>query len=313
MISSACSGNDTYSITDINYIKQHIHQSTSPPILIILMPGSLHLTDFCLRLMPTRENIILILNGLDNWEKIWVGKNLRPSIAFMTDTVLDHPLLLNCAFTYIDRPFGIIDYDCFFTPSNTYNNFTNVTQNTLGNALFAHRIPKLNMWLPHTHALFFNTVTIKEIFEKYSVDCNRIPYQTLSPALWEKIKPLGITDNNLPEEDFNFDTCILAILLAMTEQKFFKRLESNTKPLAHHIGCISNPEDISSIWRIRASYFWQSALELHPDQELRSRYKDLHPKLKNIKDLKTSLEEKNDYSGLQRMEYALLFLKTRNY
>lgn len=264
--------------------------SNKKPVFIIAMPGSLHILDLCLSFLPKQANIILILNGLCRWEETWVSHNLNCEWIIRTNWVLDHPTIINKLFENIDYPFGIMDYDCFLINSDAYQQFVSVIHESLGNALFYQKLDHLKIFLPHTHALFFNTVRVKSIFKNYDIDARRIEYDQLPKKSQTVLQKIGVNTACLPEEDFNFDTLKVMILLGIANKIEFNRISNPDQPIALHIGCITNPENHSNRWSQRASYFWQLVLHNHKDKKLKCFYLDKYLNLPDLSKLKKSLE-----------------------
>lgn len=267
------------------------YKKLEDPVFIILIPGSLHLADLCIRHLPKRQNIILLLNNLSEWEHEWAKSNLVCAGLIHIQCLLDHPVVLNVLFEVINIPFGVMDYDCYLTNKNGFQQFRSIEDNSLGNVVFSEWIDELGFYLPHTHAMFFNTPLLIEVMKKYDVDCRRIAYKDVSAEIKTILQTLGINEKCLPEKDFNFDTLKLVILLAMTEGKEFSRIEHPENPIAFHIGCASNPERFDNRWRKCASYFWQKALAANNDKSLELYYHNQFPYLPSIKYLKESIDQ----------------------
>jgi len=277
-------------IRNIEYqLKKYVHINN--PIFIILIPGSLHIIDLCLHYIPKSEKIILILNGMNDWEERWARENLHVSGIITIKSLLDHPVVLDILFKIFNRPFGIMDYDSFIIDKAAFGWFKCIKKNSLGNVFFHQRIDKLRINLPHTHAMFFNTIEIKKIMRKHKVNCRRIEYEFLSRRIKNRLSRIGINFNCLPEEDYNFDTMKLIILLGITEGKEFITLDTSDQPVALHIGCVSNnPKKMDSRWSRRASYFWQRALLANDDLFLKSSYQRIYIDLPSLAVLKENLE-----------------------
>lgn len=264
--------------------------SDKKPIFIIVMPGSLHIVDLCLKYLPKYANIVLILNGLCQWEEEWISHNLVYQWSIRTDWILDHPTIINKLFQSMDYPFGIMDYDCFLVDPKGFEQFLTFDDRTLGNAFFYQKIHHLDFYLPHTHALFFNTARVRKLFEDYDIDASRIGYDELTAKNQIELNKLGINSTCLPEADYNFDTLKVMILLGLVNGLEFHRISNKNSPKALHIGCISEPERFSDRWRCRASYFWQLALNNHQDDDLKRFYWDKYPNLPAVAKLKLAME-----------------------
>lgn len=267
------------------------YENLKDPVFIVLIPGSLHLADLCIRHLPKEQNIVLLLNNLSEWELEWAKSNLVCAGLIHIQCLLDHPVVLNVLFEVLNKPFGVMDYDCYFTNKNGFQQFRSIEDNSLGNVVFSEWIDELGLYLPHTHAMFFNTSLVKKVMEKFHVDCRRIAYEDVSAEVKTVLQTLGINEKCLPEKDFNFDTLKLVILLAMAEGREFSRIGNLDNPIAFHIGCVSNPERFDNRWRKCASYFWQKALAAINDKSLELYYHSQFPYLPSIDYLKESIEK----------------------
>ena len=250
------------------------------PFFIVLIPGSLHIFEICLRFIPPSVNIVLVLNGLDQWERDYLStKYIYPSISIREMT--KHGKVLDLIFDNYQKPFGIIDYDCFVIDISLFERIKNIPNQSLMNAIFLYHDEVSHLDIPRTFFLFLNTPLIDEIRKRYHLTADSCVFQELSQEAKKQISKLGMNAqiklmNNLT----NFDTLHAILSLGFSKGlnvNFIERLDHETVSIDEviHIGGISKPNEIHSMYSLRGALFWRKSLEANPSNELRQHYYEL--------------------------------------
>jgi len=250
------------------------------PFFIVLIPGSIHIFEICAKCIPPSVNIVLVLNGLDQWEQSYLRTKFNyPTILIKEMT--KHGKILDLLFDNYRKPFGIIDYDCFVFDISLFDRIINTSNHSLMNAVFLYHDDVTNLDIPRTFFLFLNTTLINEIRKGYHVSADTYHYYELPQKAKKQISRLGINEqtklmNNLS----NLDTLHAILSLGFSaglDVNFIERFDHELVNFNEivHIGGISNPNEIHSMYSLRGSLFWRKALQAHPSGELRQHYHKL--------------------------------------
>jgi hypothetical protein len=274
------------------------------PIFIIGIKGSLHIIDLCLKFIPNRVNVILILAGMDEWEIDWAKKHLCVSGYIVLDKQLKHGAILDLLFKCRKSNFGIMDYDLFISNPIYFDLMRSINSNSIGNVLFMYEDPNLHVKIPQTFFMFFNALMVRSIMQRFDVSCSVAKYEELSQRVKSKLQSINFDGRNMPEGNFGkdyFDTFRLISLLGLADGYEFNWVNDSIESGLNesgvfHVSGISNPAEVKNRWRRRGSFFWQRSLALHPDLNLRTHYQQLFPNLPTVHDLEQLL--RNDgYTG----------------
>ena len=269
---------------------------------IIGIKGSLHIIRICLRFIPHTENIVLILNGMEEYEVEYARKNFNVAGFVIIPKQLKHGEIMDYLFSNMITNFGILDYDCFILDKNYFEKLKKIKENSMGNALFMYHNPVLDVDVPLTHAMSFNTYLIKKLIQEYDIKCSHKQYHKLSDKIKKKLLEIGIDENHLTEDFKDYlDTMRVLFSIGIAEGYPFNWIDRNVvndveKNVVFHPGGVSNPTVIHNRWRMRGSYFWQTALANNPDKSLRDYYTRMFGVLPPLDDLEKTM--RNDgYTG----------------
>lgn len=272
------------------------------PLFMTCTPGSLHVVDLCLRFVPKSIDVVLVLNGLDQWEVNWV-KNKWKVKFINTRKQFTHGKILDLLFDELKQNFGILDYDCFIFDPSIFTQMESLQNKSLLNAIFVHQNSQLNIKIPETFALFFDSKKIEFIRTRYKASCERIDYFKISKKARIQLTTIGIDNLKLPYYGKKvFDTLNLIVSLGISEgyeMNFVRCLtaDSACRNGVFHIGGVSRINSIDEIYQFRGSYFWRRVLDAYPDEELRSYYQGRYGKLSAKKFLNQNikrLKQEND-------------------
>jgi len=277
----------TYS--SIRKAKRHFSDlpNLENPFFIIGIPGSLCEVNLCLKFIPDDQPIIFVANGLDKWESTWVKNNLQVGGLMKIGKMVAHAEILDLLFDMFRKPFGIIDYDCFVFEPSLFAKLTKIQEYTLLNAYFVHLNRKLNLDIPETFFMFFNTIVINKIRDWYNVGSALIHYNHLSNEVKQRLLVIGIDDTHYLEEHKDyFDTARLLIALGLAKGfncNYMSRKHTLTKNYneVFHVGAGHKTNRLNNIWNIRGTYFWRRSLETCKDRELQAHYYRKYGNLKS--------------------------------
>jgi hypothetical protein len=201
--------------------------------------------------------------------------------------MITHGQILDILFDGLSRPFGILDYDCFIFDTTYYERMQKLTQKSMMNTLLAYQNPIINIQIPETMFIYFNTSIINYLRKKYTVNCRIAKYSKLSERVKNQLSLIGIDEYHYPENYKNyFDTLRLISSLGISEDLNINCLNeiSNSllsSPGFFHVGGVALPEIINDVWQLKGSYFWRRVLEENKDIEIRrlylKKYGDISP------------------------------------
>lgn len=264
-------------------------------LFIIGLKGSLHLIQIFLRYVPKSENVVLILNGMDPFEIEYARKNLKVARIVIVKEQLKHGEMMDYLFSNMKTNFSILDYDCFILDPTYFQKIKQIKENSMGNVLFMYHNPVLDLEVPSTHFMYFNTPLTRKIIKEYKIRCSIKEYKHLSDKIKQKMREIGIDENHLTEDFKDYlDTMRVLFSIGIAEGYPFHWIDRNVdndaeKNVAFHPGGVSDPRILHNRWRMRGSYLWQSVLAKNPDNSLREYYLKLFEPLPSLSYVKEQL------------------------
>lgn len=249
------------------------------PYFVVAIPGCLHLLERCLKYIPEDVNLVLILNGLEGWEKEWVIKNLKVAKIIAIEKMLKHGVILDLILDHITDAFGILDYDCYVFDPSYFSRLRALNNQTMICALYASEDPKLQVAYPQTFIMYINTPVVNALRRKYKVSVNLREHSQLSGQAKKKLAAIGIDEKTFPEEFLGkkyFDTFRALISLGVADGlgvHFLEKFDfSSSMGKVFHVGSVSNPTILKNRWQRRGAYFWRLLLESNQDEQLQQHY-----------------------------------------
>lgn len=255
------------------------------PFFVIVMPGSLHILKVFMQYAPDTVNFVLILNGVNQWEKTWLQSRYPGFRKITLNTTLSHGLVMDLLIDHFQKPFGMIDYDCFVFEPDYFVKAQVIEEKTILNAFFCLKNDEIDLEIPQTYLLFFNPPVISKIKKKYHVNSKLYKYSDLSRKVRKSLASLGIDSEHLPELSTNlFDTFRVVLLLSTIEGnkvKFINKFPTFSQPNTDifHIGAVHSNNNIQHFSFFRGSYFWRRCLEKSGEPELIEHYQNRWGKL----------------------------------
>lgn len=257
-------------------------QNLNAPYFMVGIPGSVHILKLSAKYLPDSENLILIANGMDEWEIGKAKRLVKPRHVISLDEkqVVPHGKVLDMLFDNFPRPFGILDYDCFVFNPACFKQMNSLEDGQMMSTIFYQGSPMLGR-TPQTFFLFFNATIIQSLRKKYKVNCGITDFSKRLPGgAVRKLKEIGIDEHHYPEYNKPyFDTLRLIYSLGVAEGykvNFLDHYHADSMNNADvfHVGGVADPNTTYGWWGVRGSYFWWRALETCEDKELKSRYNE---------------------------------------
>ena len=269
-----------FQLTKWSFSKQlHSLRQIESPFFIICLHGSLHLVDLCLNYFPANQKVVLISNGLSNWEITWAKKNLKVDGFLYLPKRVVHGFVVDLLIQELEHPFGLLDYDCYVFDTSIFERLSNLDSQSMLNALFVYTNSKINLDFPESYMLYLNPQPIRMIQKKYGVNSRVINYQSLPNHVKNKLLEIKIDEKHLPEEHKDyFDTMRLWIALGIADGykcNFIERYPTVSIPSSeiYHVGCGSSHRlDVISKWEARGAFFWWRVLETTDKLDLQHNY-----------------------------------------
>jgi hypothetical protein len=250
---------------------------------IIVMPNIMHFLIPCLKLIPRKLDVFLILNGTTRWEEDFLRNHYNGYPIFKLNTFpyssLSHGSVMNLLLRNNDSNFGIIDHDLFmFNPQLLDELSFNKDECVIG--AFKLRNTKAKLSFPTTHFMFFNIKHIQRIMTTYEIDARQ--YKKIPRHLEDKLAAINIGHHNYLKEYLNYlDTFNLILAMAFYE-KLSARIPELSPDDLFHVGATSRGTN-----SIYATYINIKLLELSENSSFRSKYANL---CANFKDSRSVIE-----------------------
>lgn len=248
------------------------------PIFIISIPGTLHLVELCLRFIPSGRNVVLIANGLSDWELFFAREKLAKAETFEIPHLLEHGYVIDLLLASLRQPFSLLDFDCFVFNQTLFAEMGEIPPGKMMNAIFSHYNPELNLSIPQTFMLTLNPRIIRPLQKKYHAPSKKLDLSMVTNLARHKLTEIGVDPDHYPLESMAyFDTIHLWYALGIAEglrPAFVRNYQDNISDYdeVFHVGSSSSINKTHAKYYLRGSYFWRRALEECPYSDLRSYY-----------------------------------------
>jgi hypothetical protein len=250
------------------------------PFFIVATRGNLHVVQTCLKFIPSDQDSVMVLNGLERWEQDWARSHLRSKGFITFPYLIDHWMVIDYLLKWMNKPFGLLDEDCFVFDSDCFKKLIHIPEKTVMSSYYSYTNSKLGLTFPETMFLFLNTPVINKLNRHYNIDSKVVNWNELSTAVRNKLLTIGISDQNLPE-DYKpyFDTLrgIMATGLAEGYQFYYPDGDHSLRAeKLYHIGAVASVPlrgvRLQKYDHARGAYFWYRALELFTDEDIKIKY-----------------------------------------
>jgi len=201
---------------------------------ITVVPRTLDLLEYGLKLLPADLNVFLILNGLADWEQDYLATEFPDIPSFTLETrggSILYDRVLDLLVEENEFDFGVLDQDCFVLDESLFDQLQ-FQRDELVKSPFFTRNEEAGIEFPRTYFLYFNVSVVKSIRDKYRISFRRC--WTLPASLEEKLAELNLGYHNFPHPSLNyFDNFQLIWAMAMHERIPFGRV-----PTMHGQGAV---------------------------------------------------------------------------
>ena len=269
---------------------------------VIVVPNTLHLLNPCLRLIPNKIQVVLILNGIQRWEEEYILKNYPTYPAFKLTTfrgsLLSHGTVLTLLLEKNEKNFGIFDHDLYVFDNKVFEQLDFEPDECVIGA-FQIKNVEADLIFPTTHFMFFNAPLIRDVMDKYRINA------TVYRWIPSRIKPL-LAEMNLGYHNYLksyatvFDTFNMIQALAFYEGLSVKFVQHEVG--MWHIGGASYIENNAYLKYIQLKF-----LKLSINRGLLPHFTNLLAQEDNIQNLmeKSYLQKKIDRKDVFAVELAV--------
>jgi hypothetical protein len=160
------------------------------PFFVVATQGNLHVVQLCLKYVPPNQDIVVILNGLEGWEKEWAFEHLTSKGFIVFPFLIDHWMVIDYLLNWFSKPFGLLDEDCFVLDKDCFAKLQKFPERTSFASYYSYTNRKLNLTAPETMFLFLNTPVINEIKKKYRVSSKVVGWGNLKSNARDKLNQL---------------------------------------------------------------------------------------------------------------------------
>lgn len=259
-------------------------ENLNNPFFIIATPGNLHVTRLCLKYIPSDQEVVIILNGLERWETKWAKENFYSRKLILFPIRVSHDQVIDYLLDWMDSSFGILDDDCFVFSPSLFSMIRSISSQISFCSCYGFESYKHSMVFPETFFLYLNAPLLKKIKKEFGVGGLTTTWDQLPDKVKEKISEFGFSKDKLPEDNKGyFDTLRVLMVLSLAQDypfrfindKYINYLKDESKNV-FHVGAVTAVpfRGISTVSksRTRGSYFWYRALEQCPDTKIKLKY-----------------------------------------
>lgn len=218
------------------FAARHVEEGT---FFVIAVPRSLGLLEPCLKLVPEGVPLALVVNGMPAAEEQALTRLLPATPRFRLSAVpgswWEHGAVLDLLTDAVDRPFGLLDHDCYVMDGSIFERLELGERDLLA----APDVPgffRLNeasgLRFPRTHFLYLNAPLVREVRRRHGISCRKA---TRTPAgLREPLAALGLGDHNFPPHPMRFwDTLQLVTAAGLADGLGWRWLPVEEGSLVH--------------------------------------------------------------------------------
>jgi hypothetical protein len=249
------------------------------PFVMVVVPGTLHVSEMALRYYPQELRPILVLNGLRGWERKWAAEHLKASAIVTSRVMHPHNVVLEILFRHLPCDFGIADSDLLVFDPGCFSKIQQLGQGVSLNAFFLVTNARTGIAVPQTFFLFFRREIVLRVMDKYQVGLGVCSWQDLSVAARAALARLGFGPDNYPHSWKRFFDTLQALMTLCAAEGYSFGFLGDTAGLpvpnarVFHVGGVSYWQERQDPWRLRGAYFSLRLLERHGHEELRRRYR----------------------------------------
>jgi hypothetical protein len=189
-------------------------------------------------------------------------------------------MVIDYLLTWMKKPFGLLDDDCFVFDPSCFKKIINFPEKTIVASFYNYANSKLGLSFPETFFLFLNTPVITKIKKQYKINSSPVSWNRLTLMARNKLLSIGISKQSLPENwKPYFDTLKAIMAIGLAEDHQFYYPDGNhwfRSDIMYHVGAVASVPlrgiRLHNSYSARGSYFWYRALESIDDREIQDRY-----------------------------------------
>ena len=237
---------------------------------VIVMPQTLHFVLPCLRLVVQEAAVILLLNGVRQWEADLLRARFPDlpqfRVATLPNSSVGHGSMINLLLRHNDRDFGILDHDLYLFDRSVLRQL-HFADGEFLLCLLSDASADGKWVYPLTHFLYFRVGIFRNLMERYGVGAQS--YRHIPEPARSRLAALGLGDGETMKSyhDF-FDTLHVLIGLAYAEGLAVAQIEMVAEDGVYHIGGTSvgthHTKDLAHLYiHLRFLEFADEPLLLH--------------------------------------------------
>jgi hypothetical protein len=190
---------------------------------VIAVPGSLGLLEPCLKLVRGRVPVALVLNGVPAWEEAALARLQPETPRFRLSTVpgtwWEHGAVLDLLTDRVERPFGLLDPDCYVMDPAGLEGIALGERDLLAAPEapgFRQVHEASGLRVPRTHLLYLHAERVRAVRRRHGLSCRKA--KRAPAALRPVLASLGFGDECLPSPSLGFwDTLQLVMAAGLAD------------------------------------------------------------------------------------------------
>jgi hypothetical protein len=241
------------------------------PYCLVAVPEILHFVIPCLTLATRHVPVVLVLNGVRDWEERILFERFPALPVVRLDPLrgskLSHGVVMEILLRHAERDFGLLDPDLYvFDPGVFERMRLSAGELAVGAFGFTNRVTGLVF--PTTHLLALDVGAVRSLMSEHGIGpgiCRRPPPELVAP-----LRSLGLGEGNFPKDYLPYyDPMNLIFAVALHAGKRLRTLDCRDDE-ATHVGGITYSD--RNAW---LDYFHLRLLELPFAGPFAARYREL--------------------------------------
>jgi len=219
-------------------------ENSEPVIVVIAMPGCLHLTLCCISKLPSHRKVIVVANCC-SMREVEILESFDVEVHQGADFNMPHAVVIDGLVNAGDEPFWLLDHDCFLSNNEFLTRVESQAKktNALGATFFSENcdlgIDSVGFG---TFLMYLNPKVIRHTQLAYDAGIGVVTWKNMSDRASQKLVSLGVEVGSYPQKwKGYFDTFRLIDALAHGDGSQFLRLGTlsflfNLNDIAMHLG-----------------------------------------------------------------------------
>ncbi len=195
-------------------------------MVVIAMPGCVHLTMCCFSNLPVDRRVVVIANGCSEYE-VEILSSLDADVYETGAFIMSHGRVVEALLMAANEPFWLVDHDCFLRDRNFLAEIECEVKigNTIGATVFTEGCGLgLSSSGIATFLMYLNPEKIRAVQSKFRAGAGAVTWAKMSRRSRQMLLKLGVTYGMYPQHwKSYFDTFRLIDALAHHEEMQFIR------------------------------------------------------------------------------------------